>query len=383
MIFLGYYFDNAATSFPKPNSVINAVTAYMKNIGANPGRGGYKTAIEADKIIYSCRESIMNFYNFDKFDNVIFTPNITFSINILLKSIVKDGWHIITTSMDHNSVLRPLSSFKNIEVSILPCDKNGFLNIDTLKNSIRPDTKLLIMSHASNIIGSIQPIYEIGRLCHEKNIYFIIDTAQTSGVIPIDFYKLNLSALAFTGHKGLLGPSGTGGFLISDKLNSVADPVIEGGTGSLSESIVQPNFLPDKFESGTMNAAGIAGLSEGIKHINKIGLKAIKEKEDELTKKFLEGLTSIKDIIIYGSLDVSKRTSTISINSKKVAPFEFAYRLDKEFDIMVRCGLHCAPLAHKTIGSFPDGTVRFSFGIFNTLSEIDYALNAINKIHNS
>ncbi len=377
------YLDNAATTFPKPPEVYNSVLNYMMNVGANPGRGGHAASLEGSRIVFKCREALMKLFNFDKVENVIFTSNITASLNILIKSIVKDGWHIITTSMEHNSVLRPLSSLqnsKNIELDILSCSKEGLLDLELFKSKIKCNTKLLIMSHSSNVIGSIQPIEEIGRICKEHGIYFIIDSAQTAGVVPLDFYQLNLSALAFTGHKGLLAPQGIGGFLISDELNQVAEAFFEGGTGSLSESIVQPAFLPDKFESGTMNTPGISGLLEGINYINSEGINAIREKEEYLTEKFLEGFLNMKDIIVYGTKTPKLMTATISINSTRINNAELGYILDSEYGIMTRTGLHCAPLAHKTIGTFPEGTLRFSFGPFNELSDVNYAINSLYNV---
>lgn len=377
------YLDNAATSYPKPQTVYNSVLNYMTNIGSNIGRGGYSHALQGNRLIYNCRETISNFFNFDKPENVIFTSNITASLNILIKSIVKDGWHVITTSMEHNSVLRPLNSLHQsgkIELDIIECNAQGFLDVEVFRKNIKKNTKLVVMSHSSNVIGSIQPIEKIGNICKEYNIYFIIDTAQTAGVLPIDFYKVNCSALAFTGHKSLLGPQGIGGFVISDSLNEIAVPFIEGGTGSLSESILQPNILPDKFESGTMNAPAIAGLLEGIKFINSEGLQTIFERESHLTNLFINEMRNMKDIIVYGSLEQNSRTSAISINSTKIDNSEFGFILDNEYGIMTRTGLHCAPLAHRTIGTFPQGTLRFSFGAFNDENDVNYAVSAINSI---
>jgi len=380
---LKIYLDNAATTYPKPPKVFLSVLNYMMNIGANPGRGGSSSTLEASRIVYKTREAVASFFNFDKPENVIFTSNITLSLNILMKGIVKKGWHVITTSMEHNSVLRPLSSLNKkgfIELDIVPCSNEGLINIETLKNKIKNNTKLVILSHSSNIIGTIQPIEEIGEICKKHNIYFILDTAQTAGIIPIDFYKLNLSALAFTGHKSLLGPQGIGGFLISDKLNDEAVPIIEGGTGSLSESIFQPSFLPDKFESGTMNTPAIAGLFEGINFINKEGIYNIKEKEEYLTSKFIEGLLNMDHIILYGIKNHKKMTSVISINSTKIDNSELGYILDNNYGIITRTGLHCSPLAHKTIGTFPQGTLRFSFGFFNDIKDVNYTLESLNNI---
>ncbi|HBJ2613995.1 TPA: aminotransferase class V-fold PLP-dependent enzyme [Clostridium botulinum] len=377
------YLDNAATTYPKPEKVYSSILNYMKNVGASPGRGGYENALTGDRMVYKCRQSLINLFNFNKIENVIFTSNITASLNILIKSIVKDDWHVITSSMDHNSVIRPLVSLEKsnkIELDILNCSEEGLINIDDFKNTIKDNTKLVVLSHASNIVGTIQPLETIGKICKEKGIYFIIDSAQTAGVLPLDFQNLNCNALAFTGHKALLGPQGIGGFIIDDKLNNIATNFIEGGTGSLSESTLQPDFLPDKFESGTMNTPGIAGLLAGIEYINEEGLNIIKEREEYLSREFINGLLNIDSIKVYGPLDGSLRTATISINSSKIDNSELGFLLDNEFGIMVRTGLHCAPLAHKTIGSFPQGTLRFSFGAFNDIKDINYALYALNSI---
>ncbi|APH16339.1 aminotransferase class-V family protein [Clostridium sporogenes] len=377
------YLDNAATTYPKPEKVYSSILNYMKNVGASPGRGGYENALTGDRIVYKCRQSLINLFNFNKIENVVFTSNITASLNILIKSIVKDGWHVITSSMDHNSVIRPLVSLEKsnkIKLDILNCSEEGLINIEDFKNAIKDNTKLVVLSHASNIVGTIQPLETIGKICKEKGIYFIIDSAQTAGVLPLDFQNLNCNALAFTGHKALLGPQGIGGFIIDDKLNNIATNFIEGGTGSLSESTLQPDFLPDKFESGTMNTPGIAGLLAGIQYINEEGLNIIKEREEYLSREFINGLLNIDSIKVYGPLDASLRTATISINSSKIDNSELGFLLDSEFGIMVRTGLHCAPLAHKTIGSFPQGTLRFSFGAFNDIKDINYALYALNSI---
>ena len=377
------YLDNAATTFPKPPVVYTSIMNYMMNIGTNPGRGVSTASLSGNRVVLNCRYAIMDFFHFDKVENVIFTPNVTTSLNTLIKSSVKKGWHVITSSMDHNAALRPLNSLLEkgiIELDILPCSCDGLINVNDFINTLKPNTKLVVLSHASNIIGSIQPIESIGKICKEKDIYFIIDVAQTAGVLPIDFYKLNCNALAFTGHKSLLGPQGTGGFLIDDKLNKECTSFIEGGTGSLSSSIIQPDFLPDKFESGTLNAPGIAGLLEGINFINSQGIDTIRETEEYLCKKFINGLLNIPSVIVYGFNDNYKRTATISINSTKIDNSELGFILDSEYGIITRTGLHCAPLAHKTIGSYPCGTLRFGIGPFNDIKDINYTLDALNTI---
>ena len=355
----------------------------MTNIGTNPGRGASTATLAGNKVILNCRYALMDFFHFDKVENVIFTPNITTSLNTIIKSVVKEGWHVITSSMDHNATLRPLTTLSQkgiIELDIVPCSKEGFINIDDFINTLKPNTKLVVLSHASNIIGSIQPLEAIGKICKERGIYFIIDTAQTAGVLPLDFYKLNCNALAFTGHKSLFGPQGIGGFLIDDNLNEQCSSFIEGGTGSLSSSIIQPDFLPDKFESGTLNGPGIAGLLAGINFINIRGIESIRQHEEYLFENFIEGLLNINSIEVYGSRDKSKRTATISVNSTKIDNSELGFILDTEYGITTRTGLHCAPLAHETIGTYPTGSLRFGIGPFNDIKDINYTLNALNTI---
>jgi len=305
------------------------------------------------------------------------------SLNILIKGVVKPGWHVITSSMDHNSTLRTLNELKSkgiIELDIIQCNKLGEIDIEDFKSKIKDNTKLVTLSHGSNIIGTIQPLATIGEICKDNNIFFIIDSAQTAGVLDLDFQKLNCNALAFTGHKSLLGPQGIGGFIIDDLMNDVCSSLIVGGTGSVSSDIIQPNFLPDKFESGTINAPGIAGLLAGINFIKSEGLSTIKEHEDYLTQKFIDGILNIPTMKVYGYLNTKNRTSTISINSSRIDNNELGFILDSEYNIITRTGLHCAPLAHKTIGTYPNGTLRFSFGYFNDEKDISYILSCINLI---
>lgn len=377
------YLDNGATSYPKPQSVYNSIYDYMTQVGSNVGRGASSSSLKGNQLIFEAREAISSFFNFDKIENVIFTPNITYSLNTLIGGCVQKGWHVITSVMDHNSTLRPLHKLEKegtIELDIIDADANGFIKLDELKSKIKSNTKLIVLSHASNVVGSIQPLKEVGSICKDNNIFFIIDSAQSAGCINVDFKDLNCSALAFTGHKSLFGPQGTGGFLINDELNEICLPLIEGGTGSASSDVYQPTFMPDKFESGTMNAPGIAGLLAGIKFIENEGLTTIKEHEDYLAKKFIDGLLNINSINLYGSKETFNRTPSISVNSSKIDNSELGFLLDSEYGIITRTGLHCAPLAHKAVGSYPNGSLRFSLGYFNDEKDIDYTLSALNKI---
>lgn len=377
-----YYFDNAATSFPKPLSVARSVSNYIMNIGCNVNRGAYGNAYEAEETVLETRELIAELFHYDKYKNVVFTRNITESLNVLIKGLLKKGDHVIVSSMEHNAVMRPLTTMvgKGVELTRVPCSIEGELILDKLSECIKENTKAVIMTQASNVCGTIMPLKEVGEFCYKNNLIFIIDSAQSAGFIDIDINKLHADAIAFTGHKGLLGPQGIGGFIISDKLIPLVCPLIEGGTGSLSEKEFQPEYMPDKYEAGTMNVPGIFGLNASLKYIKNLGLNAICEKEMELTQKFIEEVKNMKSVRITGSEDIAKRTAVVSLDFTSKDNSEASFILSNEFNIYTRCGLHCAPSAHKTIGTFPQGTVRFSFGHMNTLKEIDYAVNAINSI---
>lgn len=377
------YLDNAATSYPKPECVHNEMINYLINVGGNPGRGASSLSLQGNKIVFQCRNLLCDLFKFNDPKNVIFTSNITMSLNMLLQGVLKKGDHVITSSMDHNSTLRTLSALEEkgiIELDIIKCSIEGALDPTEVESKLKSNTKVICLSHASNLVGTIQPLKQIGEICKKNNVFFIIDSAQTAGVLDLDFNELNCSALAFTGHKGLMGPQGIGGFIISDEMNECCSPLIYGGTGSISSDIHQPEFLPDKFESGTINTPGIAGLKAGVNFILTEGIKAIKEHEDNLINIFIEGLLNIPTISIYGSRDILSRTSTISINSSLIDNSELGFLLDRNYNITTRTGLHCAPLAHKTIGTYPNGTLRFSFGYFNDEKDVNYSLYALNEI---
>lgn len=380
---MNVYLDNASTSFPKPKTVSDSIYNYLTNIGGNPGRSNHSNALESNRYLFLARETIANFFNFNKIENVIFTNNITSSLNTLVNGILKPGDHVITSSMEHNSVIRPLYNLKEtigIDLEIVSAKSNGIIDIDSISKAIKNNTKLVIITHSSNITGSIQPIQKIGELCKKHNIFFILDSAQSAGVLEVDFKELNLNALAFTGHKSLLGPQGIGGFIIDDKLNEICNPYILGGTGSLSHSLLQPDFLPDKFESGTLNIPGIIGLYEGIKFIEKEGLNTIYEHNAYLRSYLINEISNMNNFTIHGDLNPSNGTSCISITNSKLDVSELSFILDSDYGISNRSGLHCAPLAHKTIGTYPNGTVRLSLGYFNTLEEIKYTVDSLNKI---
>lgn len=375
------YFDNAATSFPKAPGVIENMTHFLENIGCNIQRATSENSLKAESIVYETREFISSLFQFPNPQNVIFTKNITESLNILIKSLLTAKDHVIISSMEHNAITRPLNSKQEtgLTVSRIMCNEKGQLDVSKLKESIKGNTKAVIMTHASNVSGTILPLEQIGQICKAHNLFFIIDTAQTGGFLDIDFTKLNADALAFTGHKGLLGPQGIGGFVINDKLASVLKPFIEGGTGSFSQDERQPEYLPDKFEAGTLNIPGIYGLHASLQYLFKTGLRNIRDQELLLTKSFLNEIKNLPGVKIIGLEDTTCRTATISLDFPQFDNALIAYELGKSHKIMTRCGLHCAPSAHKTLGTFPQGTVRFSFSHFNQLKEIQYAIDAIKQ----
>ncbi|MGI6097084.1 MAG: aminotransferase class V-fold PLP-dependent enzyme [Dethiobacteria bacterium] len=378
------YADNAATSLPKPPQVIEATCNFLKEIGCNPGRGGYRLGLEASRMVFRARELLASFFNVDRAERVVFTSNVTHSLNILLKGLLEPGDHVVTSSMEHNAVTRPLARLGKewkIRVTKVPCAKDGTLDPDDLRKALQRETKLVVLTHASNVTGTILPVAEIGELCASRGIYFAIDAAQTAGIIPLDFKALQLDFLAFTGHKGLLGPPGTGGLCLSERGGRALKSLMEGGTGSQSHLAQQPEELPDKLECGTLNTAGIAGLAAGVQFINEKGGPAyFQAQEGRLLSAFLDGLREIKGITTYGPGEQQKQVATVSINIEGWDAGELSYILDQEYGIMTRSGLHCAPDAHKTIGTFPKGTLRFSFGAFNTMKDIEAILEALRQL---
>ncbi|SKC76010.1 aminotransferase class V-fold PLP-dependent enzyme [Maledivibacter halophilus] len=375
------YLDNGATSFPKAPGVSESIGDYLTNIGCNINRGAYDSSFMAENIVYETRELLCELFNYNKPENVVFTKNITESLNVLIKGLCKKGDHVIVSSMEHNAVMRPINYLKNfgIEYTKVNCNEKGELDPRNIIEYIKENTKAVIMTHASNVCGTILRLEEVGSICSEKGIVFIVDTAQTAGFCKIDYEILKADAIAFTGHKGLLGPQGIGGFIINDKLAREIDTFIEGGTGSLSEHELQPEYMPDKFEAGTMNIPGIFGLNAALKYILEKGIDFIREKELYLLENFLNEIYDIQDIEIIGKKTLEERTALISLDFPSKDNAEISYRLYKEFGIMTRCGMHCAPSAHKTLKTFPRGTVRFSFSHFNSIEEINYTLNSIKK----
>lgn len=374
------YFDNAATTWPKPEAVYDAVVNTMKNYGANPGRSGHRMALSAARIVYESRELLADFFNAKSPTDIVFTSNATEALNMAIKGVLKPGDHVITSSMEHNSVARPLFALQKIGVEwdVVKCDSRGFLDPEDVKKAIKPHTRLIAMTHASNLTGTILPVEEVGKIARERGILFLVDAAQTAGIIPIDVQRMNIDLLAFPGHKGLYGPQGTGGLYVREGVDIT--PIKEGGTGSLSEHLEQPRMLPDRLESGTLNTPGIAGLAAGVRFIKQKDIENIRTHEQKLTSKFLEGIKYKKGISLYGPGDPAHMCAVVSLNVMELDSSELAYLLDSKFDIQVRPGLHCSPLAHKTIGTGERGAVRFSFSVFNTEDEVDEALEALDII---
>lgn len=375
------YLDNGATSFPKAPGVVDSIVNYLTEVGVNVNRGAYSKSYDAEDVVYETRELICQLFNFNKPENVIFTKNITESLNVVIKGLFQRGDHVIVSAMEHNAVMRPLNALGNkIEYSKVNCNEIGELNVESLQHHLKQNTKAVIMTHASNVSGTIFPLDKVGQFCKANNLYFIIDGAQSAGIIPIDFNKLNADFFGFTGHKSLLGPQGIGGFIATDELLNKISPLIDGGTGSLSDEEFQPSYLPDKFEAGTLNIPGIYGLNASLKYLLTETVNEISTKQKNLFNHFLEGLLNIKGIDIIGPATNLNRTSLISLNFPGRDNGLIAHELNQVYGIMTRSGMHCAPSAHKVLNTFPQGTVRFSLSHFTTLSEIDYTIDAINQI---
>lgn len=376
------YFDNAATSWPKPEGTYSAMDRFSRVIGGSPGRSGHRLSIESGRVIMNTRDSLARLFGIDDPFRLVFTKNATEALNLAIAGLLSPGDHVITSSMEHNSVMRPLRALESrgVELSVIRCSPWGGFDPGDLLPAIRTNTKLVVLTHASNVTGTIMPVRDVGNIVKDYGLIFCVDAAQTAGAVPIDIVGMNIDLLAFSGHKSLFGPQGTGGLYIRKGLEEKIKPIIVGGTGSRSEFEVQPDFLPDKYESGTLNTGGIAGLGAGVEYIIAWGVDTIRAGEIALTQQFLNGLKSIEGIRIYGPGDASRQISVVSFNLDGMTPSEASFAFDERFGIMSRPGLHCAPSAHRTIGTFSEGTVRFSFGSFNTEEEISYALDAIRQL---
>ncbi|HSW38560.1 MAG TPA: aminotransferase class V-fold PLP-dependent enzyme [Acidobacteriota bacterium] len=377
------YLDHAATSWPKPPEVLRAMTAFLERSGGNPGRSGHRLSVEAGRIVYDTRETVAALFNAADPLKVIFTSNATHAVNLGLQGLLRAGDHVITSAIEHNSVMRPLRALQSrgVTVSVVPCAGDGAINPADIARAVTSSTRMVAVTHAGNVTGAIFPVADIAAVAHDAGALLLVDAAQTAGVVPIDVQAMDIDLLAFTGHKGLQGPPGTGGLVIGGRVHTAGmDPLLRGGTGSRSRFEIQPEDCPDKFESGTANGPGIAGLGAGIRWLMARGIDAIRDHEIELTRLLIRGLEEIQGVRVYGPRDTRQRTATVAFTAAGLRVSEIGLRLDEEFDIMCRVGLHCAPAAHRTIGTFPEGAVRLSPGVMTTKDEARAAIEAVAEI---
>lgn len=382
------YLDNGSTSFPKAPGLGDAVKSFIDNCGYNINRGGYEGAYEVADTVLETKHLLTELFNVGKGKekNVIFTPSVTYGLNFIILGLLKPGDHVIISSMEHNAVARAVESLreKGVEVTLAECDSEGIIDLENFERCFKENTKLVVICHVSNVSGTIQDAEKIGEIAKEKGVFFVLDAAQSAGAVDIDFSKFGLSGLCVPGHKGLLGPQGIGAMILEDELAKAILPTIFGGTGSISDSLKMPDFLPDKFEPGTLNLPGIIGLNHSVKYVMSKGNDEFLSHERKLAVIFIEGIKKIdpegKKIRILGPKNISKRVGTVSLDFPEMDNSDVAFKLESEYGIMTRCGMHCAPLAHKTLGTYPNGTVRFSFGYFNTIEDVKSAIKAIEII---
>ena len=385
------YFDNAATSWPKPPEVAEAMFHFLNEVGANPGRSGHRLAVESGRIVYNTREAVAEVFNAPDPLRVVFGHNVTEALNLALRGLLRAGDHVITSSMEHNSVMRPLRALERqgVEVTVVQCSPEGFLDPADVEAAVQPNTVMIALNHASNVVGTLLPVAEVGRIARQHDLLLLVDAAQVGGAYPLDVQADAIDLLGFTGHKSLYGPTGTGGLVVGERVDVARmEPLKRGGTGSHSEHEEQPDFLPDMYESGTLNAVGLAGLEASVRWVLERGVDAIRAHEVELARRLMSGLRDIPStgsgrrpgVTVYGGMDANRQAATVSFHVAGMEPSEVGLRLDEEYGIMCRVGLHCAPVAHKTIGTFPVGTVRFGLGALNTLEEVDAAVAAVGQL---
>lgn len=377
------YLDNAATSFPKAPGVGKAMADYLEHVGCNIGRGGYQRAWDAAGGVLAVREKLCALVNGPDPRNVCFTPGATYGLNFLLHGLLRPGDKVLTSPMEHNAVLRPLEQLKirGVEVEYLPCTDRGELLPDGLAERLTEDVRAVVLTHASNVSGTLFPIGQVGALCRERGIFFLVDGAQTLGTVPVDMAAMGIDGLAFPGHKGLLGPQGIGGLVATDALAAALEPLVSGGTGSLSESLSMPPFLPDRLEPGTLNLPGIFGLGAALDYLAEQG-EALRERERKLSRHLWYRMKELEEdgLRVLGTDDCFNRAGVVSVDFLRADNGEMAFRLEREYGVLTRVGLHCAPLAHRTLGTFPQGAVRFSVGPFTTFAEIDTAAGAVEAL---
>lgn len=379
------YLDNSATSFPKPDAVHEAMAHYGRCIGASAGRGAYSEARKSEEIIGRCRHRLARLFHMEHGESFIFTLNATDGLNLAIKGLMRCGGHAVTTWLDHNSVLRPLDALRrrlDVQTTCVPCHPvTGLVDPDDVRRSIRPNTQLIVIAHASNVTGTVQPIAEIGHIARERGIPFLVDAAQSVGHLPIDLRTMPVDAMAFPGHKALMGPLGTGVLYIRPGLEKQMETLREGGTGSISEQAHQPDFLPDRYEPGSHNAIGIAGLDAALEYLLNRGIDDLRSHEIGLMHEYLAGTESLEHVTVYGPRDLKDRVGVFSIRVEGFEPIELSAILETQFGLLTRSGLHCAPLAHKTIGTYESGgTTRLSFGAFTTREDVQLILDALRSL---
>jgi cysteine desulfurase family protein len=376
------YFDNAATSWPKPPQVAAAIQNFLAEVGGSPGRAGHRMSIEASRLVMEARDAAAELFHAGEGCRIAFTKNSTEALNIAIQGLLRPGDHAITSSMEHNSVMRPLRYLEaegQIELTVVPCSHNtGQIDPADVRRALRPNTRLIVIVHASNVTGTLLPVGEIGAIARAAGVPFLVDASQTAGAYPIDVEAMQIDLLAFTGHKSLLGPTGTGGLFVREGCDP--RPLSRGGTGSKSELEYQPDFMPDVYEAGTMNVLGLAGLGASLRFLLDTGVDKIYTHERELTVAFLAGAANVPDLRLYGPTGLDEHIGVVSFTLDGMTTSKIGLLLDREYGIMSRIGLHCAPAAHRTIGTFPDGTVRFGFSYFNTLEQVDHSLAALRQM---
>lgn len=377
---MSIYLDNAATTYPKPEAVYQAMDLAMRNVGVAPGRGGHRKSMEAARIVFSARESLAHLLGIQDSSRIIFTHSATEALNMAVKGILKPGDHVVTTSMEHNSLARPLhhAAQSGVDITWVQSDGQGYVTASQIMEALRPDTKMVAMTHCSNVTGAVNPVEEIGRLLRQRGILFLVDGAQSTGSYPLNIDSAAIDLFAAPGHKGLYGPPGTGFLYVSPGID--IDPLLHGGTGSGSSEISQPKSLPERHESGTMNTPAIAGLLAGVEYVASRGIAAIHDFEMELAVRLCTGLATIPGVTVYNPAGTRPRCAVVSFTIAGKDPATVGFMLDHHYGISVRVGLHCAPLAHRSIGTFPDGTVRVSPALFNTDADIEALLCAIREI---
>ena len=376
------YFDHGSTSWPKAPNVARAMADLLENGAFNINRGNYEGAYEVEGLVLDTRDQLARMFHARDSRRVIFTAGITSSLNYFIKGFLKSGDHVLVSGLEHNAVMRPLRQMerRGVAYDIVRTEDDGTVDPESVEEAIRSNTKAVIMLHASNVCGTILPSREIGEICRRRHLFFAVDTAQSAGTIPVDMEGCKIDFLAFTGHKGLLGPQGIGGFLISEELDACMESYIAGGTGSQSDSLDMPKSLPDKYESGTLNLPGIIGLRASLSYIEETGIENIHSRKMELTRYFLEKLSEFPDLRIVGKQGIDGRVSVVSVDFLEKDNALAAFELEQQYGIMTRVGLHCAPTAHRTLHTYPQGTVRFAFGMENTKKEIDLCLEGIRRI---